>query len=83
MTTDELVLVLRDMADRVANGDSLEGSVEYLMPEPLADPGIDPDAHFAVRASYRIGNTQGQGGVRLVGRDDDEGGDGSPEAPPA
>lgn len=63
MTTDGLLAVLDDMRRRVAEGDSFEGSIEYLMPGPL---GLDPDAEFAVMASYRVGNLMGQGGVRLI-----------------
>ena len=64
MTREELAAVLRDILARVENGDSFEGSIEYLM-----DYTIDADqpADFMVRGSYRTGNTMGQGGVRLVG----------------
>jgi hypothetical protein len=27
-----------------------------------------PDTNFRVRASYRIGNSQGQGGMRMIGK---------------
>jgi DnaJ-class molecular chaperone len=79
-------------------GDSFEGSIEYLMPGPLAtvcprcdgegvaEPGAgmsDPcprcdgrgcvgplaTADFAVMASYRFGNLQGQGGLRLISQE--------------
>jgi hypothetical protein len=63
-TKDELLAILDDIRESVANDDSFEGSIEYLMPEPL---GVDPQADFAVRASYRVGNQMGQGSVRLVG----------------
>ena len=70
----EVAALLRDMSERVALGDSFEGSIEYSMPdvpewaqrgEPKPDGWRDPDV--LVRAVYRIGNTQGQGGVRIVG----------------
>jgi len=73
-TYDEVAALLRDMSERVALGDSFEGSIEYSMPdvpewaqrgEPKPDGWRDPDV--LVRAVYRIGNTQGQGGVRIVG----------------
>lgn len=60
LTRAELLDVLDDLRDRVAAGDSLEGSFEYMLPED--GPGYD------VRASYRVGNLQGQGGMRIVGR---------------
>lgn len=61
MTKDQLLAVLDDIRAGVAAGDSFEGSIEYLMPGPL---GLGGD--FAVRASYRIGNTMGQGGLRVI-----------------
>jgi hypothetical protein len=61
---DELLAILDDMRLRVANGDSFEGSIEYLMSEPVLGAGVDAD--FAVLASYRVGNTLGQGSVRLI-----------------
>jgi hypothetical protein len=54
--------ILRDMADHVQAHDSLEGSIEYSMPDSSAG-----DVEVMVRASYRIGNSMGQGGVRIVG----------------
>lgn len=61
MSKEQLLAILDDIRARVAEGDSFEGSIEYLMPEPL---GLEGD--FAVVASYRIGNTMGQGGLRLI-----------------
>lgn len=63
-TQDELVAVLLDMAERVRTGDSFEGSIEYLMPT-VED--VPEDTYALVRASYRIGNRDGQGGLRLIG----------------
>lgn len=62
-TKEELLGILDDMRARVESGDSFEGSVEYLMPEP----GDPPEAQFRVRAAWRVGNTMGQGGMRMVG----------------
>lgn len=96
MTKDGLIGVLEDMLARVRADDSLEGSIEYLLPFPdpceecggrgyvqkarhpgEANPpcpvcngtgmGPDPEGDFMVRASYRIGNLEGQGGVRMIG----------------
>lgn len=62
MTSEELVLVLRDMAERVEKNDSFEGSIEYTLPDIL-----DAQDGFRVRASYRVGNLNGQGSMRMVG----------------
>lgn len=63
----EVAAILRDMAERVEAGDSFEGSIEYVMPWP--DENMEPvsDAEVMVQASYRIGNSMGQGGLRLIG----------------
>jgi hypothetical protein len=66
MGEDRLAAILEDMAERVRDGDSFEGSVEYLMPGPLGLPAEDDQ--FAVQAAYRVGNTDGQGSIRLIRR---------------
>lgn len=63
MTRDQLVQVLEDMLDVVRDGDSFEGSIEYLMPEP---EDFDKGVEFRVMAAYRVGNSMGQGGMRLI-----------------
>jgi hypothetical protein len=63
MCRDELLAVLDDIREGVAADDSFEGSVEYLMPGR-----DDPDCQFMVCASYRTGNSAGQGGLRMVGK---------------
>lgn len=63
MGVEELVKILDDMRERITHGDSFEGSIEYLMP---ADDDA-PAQSFDVQATYRIGNTMGQGGVRMIG----------------
>jgi hypothetical protein len=71
----DIAAVLRDMADRVESGDSFEGSIEYLLPdvpewaqrgEP-EPPGYEHRDYRLVRATYRVGNTDGQGGVTMIG----------------
>lgn len=62
MTREDLLAVLDDVRARVAAGDSYEGFIQYLRPH-RADP---PDG-FRVEARWRIGNLQGQGGMRMVG----------------
>lgn len=84
----ELAKTLREMAAAVEAGDSFEGSIEYLMPQPLIDswpgpgnhPGLTGLDEYAVRASYRVGNSMGQGGVVLFGADDTRMGAPLPEA---
>ena len=60
---ETLVAVLTDMLERVRAGDSFEGSITWATPE---DPAA-PARAFDVMASYRIGNLQGQGGMRVIG----------------
>lgn len=60
MSLAELAALLREIADSVESGDSLEGSLEYLIPED-GGPGL------SVRASFRTGNRDGQGGVVVIG----------------
>ena len=63
VSRESLLAVLDDIRHHVAHGDSFEGSLEYLMPEP----GDPPEVEFRLRAAYRIGNLQGQGGMRMIG----------------
>jgi len=67
-TYAEVAAVLRQMATLVELGDSFEGSIEYLMPAPVEDesqPGEYPEV--MLRAAFRIGNRDGQGGMRIIG----------------
>lgn len=64
MSFQELAVLLKDMARHVEEGDSFEGSVEYLMPGPMNGP---EKADVMVRAVYRYNNLIGQGGVRIIG----------------
>ena len=69
MTTEELAAILFEMGAKVLAGDSFEGSIEYLLPEPpehKGDPEPDPNL-VHVRGAYRVGNLQGQGGMRMIG----------------
>lgn len=63
MSKETLVVLLDDIKEHVEAGDSFEGFLNYLMPGP-DDPD---DAEFMVEARYRIGNLQGQGGMRIIG----------------
>lgn len=82
MHPKDLAAVLRDMSERVASGDSFEGSIEYLLPEPPEwaqrgepePPGWEERNYRLVRATYRTGNQDGQGSVTVIGE--------FPEVPP-
>jgi hypothetical protein len=60
---EELLATLDDIRARLAADDSFEGSLSWEFPWP-----DDPDGQgFRVRASFRIGNSMGQGGMRMIG----------------
>jgi len=66
VTKDELLEIIDDIRERVAEGDSWEGYLNYLMP----DEEVDPEIVAVVEARYRIGNADGsQGGMRMIGVD--------------
>jgi hypothetical protein len=85
---ETLLALLDDIRHHVAEGDSFEGSLEYLMPYPeqcrecRGDGRIPPcvtcggtgeiefpeGTDFVIRAAYRVGNLQGQGGMRMIGK---------------
>ena len=62
VTHDELESILTDMLERVKARDSFGGFIEY---DALAE--VPEGKDFLARASWRVGNSQGQGGMRLVG----------------
>lgn len=75
LSKDEFVAVLEDVLGLVKADDSMEGSIIYETPE-LTDPdGIG----YRVRASYRYGNTMGQGFLRMIGEWRETAVDGEPE----
>lgn len=57
MTFVEVYEILSDIVEGFESGDTLEGSFEFTLDEE----------GWGVRASYRIGNLEGQGGMRLIG----------------
>lgn len=66
ITHEELVATLRWLADAIEEGDSWEGFLRYSTLSD--DDGNVIDGHgFAVAASLRIGNRDGQGGYRMIG----------------
>lgn len=68
-TKQQLIAALVDIINLVAADDTFEGSLSYEFPwhEDRGDPVSDPGEGFRVRASYRIGNSMGQGGMRTLG----------------
>lgn len=62
VSTDQLVSFLSDIKQRVAIGDSFEGSISYSC---LAE-GLK-SGEWQVTGSYRIANTYGKGTMRLLG----------------
>lgn len=56
--------LLHYIAMLIETGDSFEGFIEYLIPDNEED--IDSNK-FAVRARFRVGNSQGQGGLTVIG----------------
>lgn len=61
MSREELVRLLDDIRDRVAAGDSFEGTIRYVIPDGPAEHPFD------VAAMYRVGNLLGQGGCVVIG----------------
>lgn len=70
MTTQDLLAILDDIRQRVASGDSFEGNLTWAMPIPdeTHPEEYGPFVQFLVTGGYRIGNSQGQGGFRMVGQ---------------
>lgn len=62
LTKRELLTHLRDILSGVESGDTLEGNFTWTLPE--RGGGWD------VLGSYRVGNTEGQGGMVTVGQED-------------
>lgn len=69
MPTDELADLLSQVAEAVGTGDSLEGWIQYSIPDPDDWPQVaaDPRPMHMVIASIRTGNRNGQGGMILLG----------------
>lgn len=71
MSKDALVELLEAVKAYVAAGDSFEGSLEYMMPDP-EDHEANPDVWAMVRGSIRTGNSMGQGGISFIGLGPDQ-----------
>ena len=61
LTTSELVALLRHVADSVEAGDSFAGFLEYDCMTDQCQRG-----EYLVKGAYRVGNSQGQGGMNLI-----------------
>jgi hypothetical protein len=59
--TADLAETLRDIAVRVEAGDSFESSISYT----CMDEDCGPD-EFLIDGAYRVRNSEGQGGMRLL-----------------
>jgi predicted transcriptional regulator len=71
MSKETLLALLDDIRAHVEANDSFEGYLEYAMPwdAEAGDPVTDgPEVEFRVKAGYRVGNLQGQGGFRMIGK---------------
>jgi len=63
MTAEQVAATLADMSERVGRGDSFDGSISYYTDYEREQPdGFD----FDVTAAYRVGNSMGQGGMRVI-----------------
>jgi hypothetical protein len=58
MKAEELAKLLRQLAEAVETGDSMEGNLQYTF-------GDEPWS-FKVEAALRTGNREGQGGMILL-----------------
>ena len=65
MEHEELVRLLQHITASVEDGDSLEGSIEWLL--PTEDDGAPEGTDYMVTAGFRVGNSQGQGGFMQIG----------------
>jgi len=67
VTYAELSNILSSITHHVQAGDSFEGYIEYAMTDIDHECQKVPCDHVMVRAGFRVGNSQGQGGMRFVG----------------
>jgi hypothetical protein len=59
--TQELITILDDIRQRIQAGDSFEGHLSYTYLDGECDAG-----DFFINATYRVGNLQGQGSMRVI-----------------
>lgn len=65
MSYTDLADLLSSMASLIRSGRSFDGFIEYQLPDPTETSTLTTEV--MVRGSYRIGNSDGQGGVRIIG----------------
>jgi hypothetical protein len=58
LSRSEFCALLHDLLHGIEHGDSLEGNVQYEV--------ADQSGSYRVKGAYRIGNREGQGGVRII-----------------
>jgi hypothetical protein len=65
VTKEQLVSEVEDMLACIKSDDSYGGFMEY---DTIGSEGMPElkQGEFLLRASYRIGNSYGQGGMRIV-----------------
>lgn len=62
-TKEELLATLKDMQAVIEANDSFEGNISYNCMADNVEPG---SGNFEVSATYRVGNSLGQGGVVMI-----------------
>lgn len=63
VSVQEMAEILEDMAKRVRKGDCFGGSIEFHFADDFFGAGPN---EYTVMGQYRIGNSEGQGGMRLI-----------------
>jgi hypothetical protein len=66
ISKEELLYHLRALVAGVEHGDTLEGNIAFLLNHEGNGGDGDPALPFLVEGAYRIGNIDGQGGVRML-----------------
>lgn len=61
LNKQQLLAVLEDIKNSIENNDSMEGKLSYSAMNENLKPG-----EFEVEVTCRIGNSEGQGGVRII-----------------
>jgi hypothetical protein len=66
MKTSELADVLQDIIEGICREDCFGGWIEFHYWDEEAGAGRD---EYSVMGAYRVGNLEGQGGMRIIGGD--------------
>ena len=66
LSKEETIKVFQSIITAIENDDSFQGSIEY---EVVDQNNFECYWEFQVFAAYRIGNSQGQGGMVLIKED--------------